>query len=282
MNLNYDDKSDLSAEFKYIPGKKQDRLFVILPGILARGYDQILPVLDTFLEEGNALTVNYTGDDWSTQAVAYAVEGAITDDKDIKRITLVGISIGAYVAPHVIHLLSDELRQKTDLLVIDAPFGGDTLMVPTPVRWLLERGAMSVWPVGSLVYRFGKILPKDENIEMPGMLTAKEEEEYKQRIIETARKNLSGHSWRQYAAQVQYMAVEEPPIELLRIYNTRVVYIMCSPEKNATIRQPLAAIRWEQALSNFKRYDMPTAHAAFLEDAPAWSIEFGVGDILRD
>ncbi len=258
-------------------GERQDRTFIVLPGVLARGIDQISPVRSELEKSGDILAVSYLGDEWLPESIAYSVAKTIKEvASNSERFTIIGISVGVYLAPLIVDYLPSDLRKRTDVIVIDGPYGPDTLIpVPSWTHQLIRAGVMS-WPGN----RFGKIilnkslrLPKRENIETDPELTFSKAMEYKDTVIADARLFLSGHSWLLYAGQVRYMVENEPCVILLARYNVHTVYVACLSAKNDTVKQPLAEARWRRMLLGMTSYEVDSAHASFLEASRTWKRE---------
>lgn len=269
---------DNSCVSTYAKGRKSDRLFVILPGPLARGDEQVEPIADTFKKYGDLLSISYSGHHWDMGAVAREVANRIEERvecSEVKTVTIVGLSLGAYVALHVLQSMWVDLRRNVNLIVVDAPFGIDTLyrLKDAPFAKYVIRHAGYSWPIGPLICKMSQVRPKVQNIALP-LDNSEGQEQYIRNIRRQADSNLKDHSWRLYMSQLAYMMENNPPVELLEKYGTVTVYISCESRKNDTIVQPTAYQRWKERYPNLHSYNVGTAHAAFLEDPEPWRYTF--------
>lgn len=265
------------VKFHYTKGERQDRSFIVLPGVLARGSEQIAPVRSVLEGSGDILAVSYLGDEWLPESIAYSVAKTIKEAaSNSERFTIIGVSVGAYLAPLIVDYLPGDLQKRTDVIVIDGPYGPDTLTpVPGWTYRLIRAGVMS-WPgnaLGNVILDKSLRLPKRENIETDSDLAFSEAMKYKDKVIAKARYNLSNHSWLLYAGQVRYMVEKEPYVSLLAKHNIHTVYVACLSAKNDTVKQPLAEARWRRMLLRMTSYEVDSAHASFLEASRTWKRE---------
>jgi len=250
---------------------KQGRVFV-LPGILARGPEQIADVKNSIGGLGCISAQTYLR--WNPDKIAAEVAAKVKDSLESgENVTILGISIGGLLTAKVVEKLSPSERRRVRVIIVDSPHGAETLMATSgPLRWFFTSGVYRCLGEfgGGILMSLFRQPPKDENIEVPR--TEYDISAYQARVKRTAIERLKGHSWKMYGAQVAWMC-EAPKLRALRSVR-ELTYIACVGRKNDTVAQPLALNRWRAQLPNLQYVDVNTAHAAFLEASETWNEVF--------
>lgn len=256
-------------------GKISAKALLVLPGILSRWEEQAGPILDTIARGRVVFGVQYIGESWNAGNIVAEVSEYM-NARGFLEVELFGVSIGGMIIPEIAHAIHRSTRPVV-ATIIDAPFGACTLVpLPSKLRWIFTRKVYRIIPnrLGNRILNDMVTLPHDENIEIPieveragnGAVDA-----YRASIKGQARKALSGHKWSMWGSQMAYMVTCRPHVELL--YGVPTRYYACVSDKNETVAQPEALLRW-RVLPSIKVIEVDTAHAAFLEAAPTWHSVF--------
>ena len=235
----------------------------------------LAPSVDTPSYVGHAL-------DWKVEASSAArfVEAA-ADHADF--VQLVGASLGGDLVPFVVQQLSDEIKARLQVVIVDAPAGADTLM------------ALPSWSAGFMASSFGRLAtpigliripPKEDEITVPSQVVQQrmsgehfdDDVAWKRYIIERAKKELKGHSARLWRSQIAWM------IRIVRdgslaeacksLEGLDVTYLVCTGKGNGVVRQPEALAWWGAHVDGLKVEEVNATHCGFLQNQPEFAEAF--------
>lgn len=262
------------------------RIVFYIPGILARGDQQISTVMEPLQEIGSVAVVDYAGDYFHpaeiAREIAYEVFRKVVHGYEI---VLFGTSLGGVLIPDVLGLLLlKPYRQNITVVLSDSPAGMGTFF---PVR---QVGDWAVVPAEKLLYNFtpspransgyGKWIlekmrgmPKDENILPPyDGITDGQFQEFRAHIKELANQYQDGHNFTMWWTQLRYMASVDPKTWAANLTGVKRVVYIASTGANETV-MPEAFDIWSAHVPGIFRQEVETAHAAYLEGAPLWVAE---------
>ncbi len=255
------------------------QLSVRLPGVLARGEEQFSP-LDDILAR-SVYSPTYAGNKFRANAeVKAAVESVGMAVEHADRVQLVGASFGGDLVPFVVQSLPDEVKSRLKVIVVDAPAGASTLK------------ALPSWSAGFMVSPFGRLAtpigliripPKPDEITAPRSGRQLDGETWKRYVIQRARRELKGHSARQWRSQVALMIKMERDGSLAKacesLHGLDVTYMACVGKGNGVVAQPAAVQWWVTHVPGLKVMEVDATHCGFLQNLPEFAAAFR--DILK-
>ena len=265
-----------SFHYEEYPGRGDgDTLFILLPGILAKGHEQLEGVAEAVLanESGQVIAVTYTGTGFNfedgpaifMEGLKEHLDGSLIEDFEV---ILVGASVGGLFAHH----LARHIPNLRDVVMIDTPFGAETLsQLPKTglVKPALKLASKAPNSIGNKVLDLMAQGPKDHNIVVPA--GAGNPESYKQWVSEVAMSRLRGNSWRLWVNQLRAM-LPDPPREVV---DTNYTYVSCVGKENDVVVQPLARNKWAEILPTSATFlEIEGPHCGFLEQRPRWEDTF--------
>lgn len=272
---------ELEAQNDHYPSD-ESHLIVYLPGILADGHQSSRPMVATWLQYGDVLSVSYTGQRFDADEVVEQIVGYITTDTHASY-TLIGSSMGGLLAVDVIDGLraadeSDKVR-STDLIIVDAPSGSRDMLgggnVVAPVLRLLPAGRLANWLLTPLMQAM-LAPPKHEDMQ-PGLDS--------QVVVEQAVAMMRQFPYSVWRDQLAYMASHRPPQAADFASISQVDYLQCDL-RNVTVSQPQAAQTWQAAASWMTVWQVDSPHTAYSELPDLWNQVFhqilgGNGKVLQ-
>lgn len=252
----------------------------LFPGVLARCeelFAPLQPVLARF-DNDQISYVDYRGKAFRPEAIAAQLAGSIAELDG--RILLIGASLGGDLIPFVVEQLKPADRRRCKVVVIDAPAGADTL-VQVPARaekFLTSRWGWLASPLSKI-----KLAPKASQITVPVSpmieeLTGREmsEDEWRLYVKRTARRNLGGHSARQWQQQLAWMMRIGNDGSLERACRSlsdvaRVSYVECLQGDDVVVHAT-AIQRWRKWVGpKLNAAAVNGTHCGFLQNQPEFT-----------
>ena len=236
-----------------------DRVFLLLPGILARGEEQFQTLIEGFGRKGSVDIRTYVGHGFDLNRVARNVERDIEMYRRYGlEVIIIGASIGGLVGFEALKTL--ESLEGVKLIMIDSPHGVSSMSAFPDRLAILTRifkGAPLPNFIGNRVLEKMKVGPKRDYVD---------EDQQFEIVKEKALASLSGHEFSMWWAQLVSMVNYRPT----PIVGLDVTYVACLGEANDVVVQPLAHEKWKEVTKNLKVVEVEAAHCGFLQQPTRW------------
>lgn len=251
---------------------------VCLSGVLARGYEQFAPVMQSL--PGNVITIHTEGRKHDIGSlVNLAVEAALTTPKS-GVLRIIGASMGGMEVPFVVGKVlkaRPELASRLEVVLIDAPSGLKSLA--NPMAKVMKSGLVA-GVVTNILPKFVTVPggpPDRSSITVPAD-AAQLADVYKDQVIETAKEYMSGFPMSLFLDQTRWMiAIRESGIlpkaaEVLR--RVKVTYVKCTLQDDV-VNNDIAAADWLKWCPNIDVVEVQGIHCGFLYNQPEFTELFG-------
>lgn len=259
------------VDSKLIKGKP-GRVFILVPGILARSEQQFAPLIETLKQYGSIIHFDYQGKGFDLAVSAKTVAGIISGHTRANNVTVIGASLGGIVGYEAVKMLSEEDARCVSITMIDTPYGHETMaQFPSWLSWIFKLFPSSPLPeaLGNFILMKGRQGPKVRNIELPAGV---DKNAYIKQVQDTAMENLSGHSFLRYYEMLKALVTHVPKSGLGQV---KATYVACISPENDVVEQPLAMEQWLLKIPAARPSIMEGAtHCGFLEQAPSWQEHF--------
>jgi len=243
-----------------------DRVFLLLPGILARGREQFETQLSNIGRKGSIDVRSYVGHGFEISHVARSVA------RDVKmyqrcglEVIIIGASIGGLVGLEAVRLLQS--LEGVKLIMIDSPHGVSSMRAFPDRLAILTRifkGAPLPNFIGNRVLEKMKVGPKRDFVDFPEGV---DKDQHFEIVKEKALASLSGHEFSMWWTQLVAMVNYRPTAAILGL---DVTYVACLGEANDVVVQPLAKKKWQKVDPNLKVVEVEAAHCGFLQQPTRW------------
>lgn len=270
-NLELEKRAPSSITHTYSKQGPGNKVFVLIPGILARSEQQFEPLFQTFLKYGSVDALSYVGHGFNLDQVARSVAKVVDEHiKNGKNVVLVGASLGGLVANHSLSYVIYANPLNLEIIMIDSPYGVETMKAfPEKLAFLtkLYPGAPIPNVIGNRLLESMQELPKREYVDFPKGVNP---ESYYKNISKEAKRYLSHHNfsswWRQLVAMVNVKPSRHPKYV--------ITYIVSVGDANDVVSQPLASKRWKSLYPNMTVFKLSSAHCGFLQQKLRWETMF--------
>lgn len=247
-----------------------DRVFLLLPGILGRGEEQFEPLLDGLNARGSVDVRSYSGHGFDLVRIAKTVA------RDVNMyhrynidVVIVGASIGGLVGFEALKDINNP--DKVKLVMIDSPHGVSTMTAFPDRLAILTRifkGAPLPNVIGNRLLEKMKVGPKREFIDFPVDV---DEDRHFETITVKALAGLSGHQFSMWWSQLVTMVHHRPTVV---DDEAEISYVACLGEANDVVTQSLARERWQETIPQLRVVEIEAAHCGFLQQPARWNSLF--------
>lgn len=247
------------------------RTTVCLPGVLAHGERQFRPVSHVLpgCKDGPSIweyDVPIFRPRKEVAGVAACLANLTYFASD--QVGLVGASLGGALTPFVVSRLAGSVRERLKVVIVDAPAGLETMVDPM-AHWA------SLARLASPITRHIDVPVTDDMLPRAAQITSRLDH---WRLYETAKRDLSGHKVSTLVGQTAWMAKVVRDGSLAEackaLRGLDVVYVVCAPEWNATIRQPQAVEWWRTRIPTLRVVEVKATHCGFLQNEPEFEDVF--------
>ena len=240
--------------------------YVALPGVLARGPEQYLPLYGVLPPKGREFA--YRGLTFDFEHEVTRIANYIECGDTSSDIVVIGSSFGGMLVPFVVEALSYRFdRERLKVVIVDGPAGLETIM-DANARFLANKFVANL-AVGVTSALRLKVPVGDDMLPKPDEISADLDT---QAVVETARTSLKGHGMGMLLSQTALMIRVVKDGSLARacasLADVDTTYLACVHAGNGVIRQPLAADWWTMHLSGLKVEVVAATHCGYLQNQP--------------
>lgn len=261
------ESSSMAKRVEWLAGAG-NRVFILLPGILARGNEQFEMLVPTFNAHGSIDFRSYTGSGFNLNRIAKLLARDVdTYSRHGYDVTLVGASIGGLVGYSTLFRLKVANASNVSLIMVDSPYGVTTMKAfPDRAAFLTRifKGAPLPNIIGNRILNMMRVGPKREFVDIPQGVDA---DLYFQLIDSKAFSGLSGHKFSTWWSQLVKM-VNYRPRRLIQAYD--ITYVTCLGAANDVVDQPRAQALWQRSIPDLRLIEIEGAHCGFLQQSPRW------------
>lgn len=245
------------------------RVYVLLPGILARGDEQFETLIPTLSTRGCVDVRSYTGHSFNMERVASSVARDVDAyARQGLQVTIIGASLGGLVGYESLSKLNVGCCSNVKLIMVDTPHGVETMRaLPSPAAFVFRvfRGAPLPNFIGDRVLSMMRVGPKKEFVDTPQGVDGNSHYEL---VNQKALAGLSGHRFSTWWSQLVSMVAHRPQQPVCEAFD--ITYVACLGAGNDVVAQPMSVRLWQETRPNLRVIEMEGAHCGFLQQSPRW------------